>query len=108
MTKLAAPATIILQETEWTDQPRLVDVAYPVKPIQDFINWLRTSKAWWEDVDLVHRRVQKLNAELATLRSAAPKPKAPLTPEQRRAIAMANLAKARAAKAAKQAAVPAG
>lgn len=100
--------TVVLQETEWTDQPRLVDVVYPLKPVQDFINWLRQGKAWWEDVELVHRRVQKLNAELATLRHAAPKVKAPLTPEQRKAIARTNLAKARAVKAAKKAAAVEG
>jgi hypothetical protein len=97
--------TIALQENEWTDQPRLVDVAFPAKPVQDFINWIRHTKAWWEDVDLVHRRVQRMNAELAALRPAA---KVPLTPERRRAIALANLAKARAANAAKRAAAPVG
>jgi len=86
-----------LQETEWTDQPRFVEVEYPDAPIAAFVNWLRTTKAWWEDVDLVHRRVLRLNAELAAERSKMPRPKAPLTKEQRKAIALANLAKARAA-----------
>jgi hypothetical protein len=95
--------TIDLEEQEWTDQPRQVPVTYPAEPVQRFINWLRHTKAWWEDVDLVHRRVLRLNAELVAARSAMPKPKPPMTPERRRAIALANLDKARAAKAAKAA-----
>ena len=63
-------ATIDLIEVEWTDQPRNVNVTYPAAPVIDFLNWLRGSKAWWEDVELVHRRVRKLNADLAAIRSA--------------------------------------
>lgn len=92
------PATIVLKDEEWTDQPRFVDVTYPAQPVQDFINWLRHSKAWWEDVSLVHRRFQKLNVELVAAKSAMPKPKAPLTKDERRAIALQNLARARVAR----------
>ena len=110
MSKAKQPrqATIALEEQEWTDQPRTVLVPIPVKPVQDFVNWIRGTKAWWEDVDLVHRRVQRMNAEIAAERSKMPKAKAPMTPERRRAIAVANLAKARAANAAKRAAAPVG
>lgn len=105
--KAQAPATIVLQDEVWTDQPRLVAFTYPAKPVQDFINWLRTSKAWHEDATMVERRFTILQRELAAGRAALPAPapaKVPLTAEQRKAISLANLAKARAARAAKHAA----
>lgn len=116
-TSQTSEPTIVLQEEVWTDQPRLVPTTYPAKPVAEFVNWLRSTKAWWEDVDLVHRRVMKLNAELAAIRSAQPtvttvievdREKNEITLDTRkrtrREIALANLEKARAKKAAKHAA----
>jgi hypothetical protein len=106
-----------LREWDW-DLQNYVTIEYPDEPIAQLMDWLRTTRSWHEDVELVHQRVRKLNAELAAIRSGLPKalsltastpapvppvpPKAPRqqTPEQRAA-----LERARAALAAKRAAM---
>lgn len=96
------PRTVVLQDLEWTDQPRHVPVEYPAEPVEAFVNWLRTTKAWWEDPEAVHRKVTKLNADLAAIKQARRQPRAHITPERRAQIARDNLKKARAAQAAKR------
>lgn len=61
-----------LKETEWTDQPRTIEVEYPDAIVTKFVNWLRGTRAWHEDVEMVHRNVLALNRELAEYRQAHP------------------------------------
>lgn len=102
-----------LREWDW-DKQAFVEVDYPDAPIVQFMNWLRHTKAWHEDVELVHRKVLYLNKGFAEHRqaqvealaltarnvTASPAPVEPTRAEVNRA----NLAKARAAKAARRAA----
>lgn len=109
-----------LHETNW-DTPSgatTIDVEYPDAIIQSFVNWMRTSKRWMDDPEMLIRRFRKMNSELMDSRNAArlataefarqagvklPEPtKLPeRTTAEKRA---AGLQKAREAKAAKKAA----
>ncbi len=96
---------------EWDfDKQAFVLVDYPDAPIQAFVDFFRTTKAWVQDAERVHRQVLVLERALATHRSdrqlalaatavtmsqLAPAPK-----RSRREVALANLAKARAKQAA--------
>ncbi len=98
-----------LREWDW-DLGQDVQVDYPEPLVVEFVNWLRTTKAWHDDVELVHRRLLALNRQLAAHRQAAKEAaaataRAMVAPPKRsrREVATANLAKARAAKAAKRA-----
>lgn len=61
------PETVTLREWdfEMAQAGAFVDRAYPAKVIAEFVNWLRETKSWWEDVELVHRKVVRLNQRLA-------------------------------------------
>lgn len=101
-----------LFETDW-DAPggaKQVEVDYPDAIIQGFVNWMRTTKRWLDDPEMLERRFRKMNSELAESRQrprpiAAPAttstPSTEPTTAQKRA---AGLQKARDAKAAKKAA----
>lgn len=64
------PETVTLREWDFEvgQAGAFVDRAYPAKVIAEFVNWLRETKAWWEDVEMVHRKVVRLNQRLAELR----------------------------------------
>ena len=115
-----------LREWDW-DKQAFVEVDYPDAPIAEFINWLRTTKAWHADPEIVHRKLLYLNkgfsehrqsiveAQAATARNMAAKAEVdrllakrnPARSEEQRARNRENLAKARAAKARKQVALKA-
>lgn len=59
-----------LKETDW-DAPggaREIEVEYPDAIIADFMNWIRKTSAWLENLELVHRRVRRLNGVLSDWR----------------------------------------
>ena len=62
-----------LLEVDWNAKGGAADVPveYPDEVIAEFMNWLRRTSAWHEDVELVHRRVRRLNSQLADHRNAA-------------------------------------
>lgn len=55
-----------LQNTDWNHPAgaTLVAVEYPDAPIQEFVNWLWTTKQWQENPEMVYRRFQRLREEL--------------------------------------------
>ena len=59
-----------LKRYDWNLQ-RDVEIEYPDGPIKAFIDWLNNTKSWHEDVELCHRRLRKMNAELEIARSGA-------------------------------------
>jgi len=61
-----------LRETNW-DAPggaAEYEVEYPDAVIADFVNWMRKSSAWLENLELVHRRVRRLNGVLSDWRDS--------------------------------------
>jgi hypothetical protein len=85
-----------------------VQVDYPEGPIVDFLDWLRQTKAWHEDVEMVHRKLRNLNTKLAEFRQqakheAAAQAAQAAEQEARAQVARANLEKAREAKKRKRA-----
>jgi hypothetical protein len=86
-------------------------IDYADGPIAEFLDWLLGSTAWHDDVELVHRRLLVLKRQLAAQRQALAEARAATaqnmtTPPKRtrREVALANLAKAQAARRAKRAA----
>jgi hypothetical protein len=59
-----------LREWDW-DKQRFVEVPYPDEPIMEFINFIRTTKAWVQDPERMHREVLKLDRKLGEHRQAA-------------------------------------
>lgn len=61
-----------LKETDWNARGGAADVEveYPDKPIQEFVNWIRKSAAWRENPELVERKVRHLNGLLMDHRNA--------------------------------------
>src|ERR1043166_5000042 len=59
-----------LKRWDW-DAQNYVEIEYPDGPIKAYIDWLNNTKAWIDDVELVHRRLRKMNAELEIARSGA-------------------------------------
>jgi hypothetical protein len=58
-----------LSEWNW-DAQNFEHVDYPDAPIVEFLNWLRTTKAWHADPEAVHRKLRKLNQLFADHRQA--------------------------------------
>lgn len=85
-----------LKEWDWNRQ-QYVETDYPDEVIQRFMNWLRTNRQWRESPDPgrdVFTQYQKLEADLGDYRA---------DPERlKRERQAAQMAKARAAKAAKR------
>lgn len=59
-----------LREWDW-DKQTYVEVNYPDAPIQEFVNFFRTTKAWIQDTARVHRNVLKLDKTLGEHRQLA-------------------------------------
>lgn len=59
-----------LREWDW-DKQTYVEVNYPDAPIQEFVNFFRTTKAWIQDAERVHRTVLKLDKTLGEHRQLA-------------------------------------
>lgn len=55
---------LALRKWDW-DAQRFVEVLTPPGPIVKFMLWLRETKAWHEDVELVHRRFRAMEKEVA-------------------------------------------
>lgn len=94
-----------LKEQDWNAPGGVaeVDVEYAdTRPVEEFINWLRRTNRWREDIHDVERRLMRLNAALLEQRTVAPTPAPTVTPKPDR------FAKAREAKARKRAALAAG
>lgn len=51
-----------------------VEVEYPDEPIKKFVDYLRVSKQWREDPELVYRRWMQFERELTDVRNAAARP----------------------------------
>lgn len=59
--------TIALKDWDW-DREGYVVTDYPAAPAIEFIDWLRTTKAWHNDPEMVHRRVKQLNERFSAHR----------------------------------------
>lgn len=61
-----------LQEIDWNNPAGAspVEVEYPDALIQEFMNWLRRTTAWKEDVSVVDRRLGALNRKLVEIKNA--------------------------------------
>ena len=60
-----------LLEDDWSAPGgvRPVEVEYPDEWVQNFMNWLRRTKGWREDLDLVEERVMVLNRQFLEYRN---------------------------------------
>ena len=58
-----------LREWDW-DKQNFVEQDYPDGPIVSFVNWLRTTKAWHQDPELVHVQLRRLNQTFSAHRQA--------------------------------------
>lgn len=97
-----------LREWDW-DRQAFVETDYPDGPIVEFVNWLRTTKAWHADPELVHRKLLHLNRGFAEHRQSVveaavetAKNMTASAKERRAAVNRENLKKARAAQARKR------
>lgn len=59
-----------LREWDW-DKQVFVEVSYPDEPIMEFLNFIRTTKAWVQDPARMHRAVLKMDKALGEHRQAA-------------------------------------
>src|ERR1043166_1838088 len=62
--------TIRLRKWNW-DAQGYDEIAYPIQPAMDFLNWMGTTRSWHDDVELVHRRFRRMQAECEIARSGA-------------------------------------
>lgn len=53
---------MLLKEWDW-DLQNYVEIDYPDALVKGFIDFLRTTKSWQVDGEIVHRRLLKLNVE---------------------------------------------
>lgn len=55
-----------LQQTDWNNPAgaTLVDTEFPDEPIRQFVNWLWTTKQWYENPEVVYRKFQRMKEEL--------------------------------------------
>ena len=60
-----------LRTWNW-DLQRYEFVEYPDEPIAQFMDFLRSTKSWHEEPELVHRRLRKLELELSAYRAQHP------------------------------------
>lgn len=97
-----------LKDWGW-DAQNYIETEYPDAPIAEFINFLRTTKAWHADPEIVHRKLLTLNRVFAEHRQAIVEAKIATAKnmtaeaaELRRARNRENLRKARFAKAEKR------
>ena len=58
-----------LREWNW-DAQAFIETDYPDGTVADFVNWMRTTKAWHADPELVHGRLLRMNQKLAEHRQA--------------------------------------
>ena len=60
-----------LLEDDWSAPGgvRPVEVEYPDEWVQNFMNWLRRTKGWREDLDLVEERIMVLNRQFLEYRN---------------------------------------
>lgn len=56
-----------LRDYDW-DKQGFVEHEYPEGPIAEFVNFFRTTKAWIQDAERVHRKVLALEKALQTYR----------------------------------------
>jgi hypothetical protein len=59
-----------LRKWNW-DAQRFDEIEYADEPIKRFLDWMAESKSWHDNVELVHQRFRKMNAELEIARSGA-------------------------------------
>lgn len=62
-----APRVASLKEYDW-DRQAFNQREYPAAPIEAFVDFFRTTKAWIGDPARVHREVQRMEKALATVR----------------------------------------
>lgn len=66
-----AKRTVTLREWDW-DLQNYVERHYPLDMVEEFINWLRDTNAWHGDVQLVHDKLNRLNARFMEYRERPP------------------------------------
>lgn len=58
-----------LREWDW-DKQVFIEVEYPDAPVMEFVNFIRTTKAWVQDPERMHRAVLKMDKALGEHRQA--------------------------------------